>query len=240
MISLKKEIAETLNILKSCISNKKAYNEDLIIIDLLSDRYELCYNQIHNNLALKKSSANEKEILLIIKDLIKYDLKVCDSKIDRFLRASEIYEKRKDTENLLKCKKIIDKLCILQENLWALISFRSLEHFAQFMEWDKREQDKIWKHSIDTFGDNGYSGCSKGFFYYANKMVLTNDIKFIMKQMPTSFGKCIHPLTQVRTPKGIISIKDLQVGDFVYSMENNSLVESRVLEKWNSRNHKLK
>lgn len=189
MISLKKEIAETLNILKSCISNKKAYNEDLVIIDLLSDRYELCYNQIHNNLALKKSSANEKEILLIIKDLIKYDLKVCDSKIDRFLRASEIYEKRKDTENLLKCKKIIDKLCILQENLWALISFRSLEHFAQFMEWDKREQDKIWKHSIDTFGDNGYSGCSKGFFYYANKMVLTNDIKFIMKQMPTSFGK---------------------------------------------------
>lgn len=44
--------------------------------------------------------------------------------------------------------------------------------------------------------------------------------------MPPRYSKCMHPDTQVYTPRGLITIKDLRPGDKVYSYENGHLVEA--------------
>lgn len=128
----------------------------------------------------------------------------------------------------------------MYEGLYALVAFRSLEHWALFSEWDKNAEDKFWKYSIDTFGDGGYSGCTKGFFYYANQMVLDNKVKFILKQMPTSFGKCVRADTKVLTPYGYREIKCLNIGDYICSMKDNEIVSRKILNKWETKKSQVK
>ena len=36
--------------------------------------------------------------------------------------------------------------------------------------------------------------CFSGYWYYANKMVIDNDVQFIEKQCPTGYGKSISDL----------------------------------------------
>lgn len=66
------------------------------------------------------------------------------------------------------------------DDFMALASMRSFEHFCLYMEseWDK----KVWKPTLDIF---------KGWYYYATKMVLDNDVKFIEKQLPVAYGKSL-------------------------------------------------
>ena len=183
------EIERSTQLLKSFLASKELYKKEKDILELMQHRYKLNYSQIHLFLAPKKSKEGEKEIRSLIKDIHGMDLPICESKIRRFQEAITAYEKKKDEKSIDLCYRFLQEWLILYENNYALVAFRSLEHWAYFSEWDKLDQDKFWKYSIDTFNDGGYRGCTKGFFYYANKMVLDNDIKFIMKQMPTSSGK---------------------------------------------------
>ena len=47
-------------------------------------------------------------------------------------------------------------------------------------------------------------------------------------------GKCVDENTSVFTPNGNVKIKDINVGDYVYSMKDNEIVERKVLNKWNT------
>lgn len=185
----KDEIAKSVEILKAFRKSKDLFNKEKEILDLCKQRYKMCWSQIHEYLAPKKTDKAESEIQAIIKDIFTLDLPICEAKIDRFKNAIAIYEKRKDTNNVELCYQYLQEWLMLYDDNYALVCFRSLEHFALYTEWDKLEQDKFWKYSIDTFDDNGWSGCTKGFFYYGNKMILENKIKFMLKRMPTSFGK---------------------------------------------------
>lgn len=189
MANYKKDIEKTVAILKEFRKSKDLFNKEKELLDLCKQRHKMCWIQIHEILAPKKSEKNEKEIQDIIKDIFALDLPICEAKIDRFRRAIESYQKLKDKNNVEKCYQYMQEWLMLYDDNYALVCFRSLEHFALYTEWDKMEQDKFWKYSIDTFNDNGWSGCTKGFFYYGNKMVLENKIKFMLKRMPTSFGK---------------------------------------------------
>lgn len=184
----KSEIARSSEILKK-FRKSNLFNQEKEILELMQQRYGLYYSQIHEYLAPKKTEQSEQEIQDLVKEIFVLDLPVCEAKIKRFRDAIEIYQKRKDENNVNKCYKYLQDWLQLYEDDYALVAFRSLEHWALFSEWDKPEQDKFWKYSIDTFGDNGYSGCTKGFFYYGNQMILGNKIKFMLKRMPTSYGK---------------------------------------------------
>ena len=183
------EIERSTQLLKSFLASKELYKKEKDILELMQHRYKLNYSQIHLFLAPKKSKDGEKEIRSLIKDIHGMDLPICESKIRRFQEAITAYEKKKDEKSIDLCYRFMQEWLILYENNYALVAFRSLEHWAYFSEWDTPDSNKFWKYSIDTFNDGGYSGCTKGFFYYGNQMVLDNDIKFIMKQLPTSFGK---------------------------------------------------
>lgn len=182
----REEIATTVEIIKNFRKSRELYNKEQEFLDIMQEKYKMCYSQIHEYLAPKKSQKSESEIQAIIKDIFSIDLPICEAKISRFKLA---IEKQTDEETIDKYYQYLQGWLALYEDNYALVAFRSLEHWALFSEWDKRDADKMWKYSIDTFNDNGWSGCTKGFFYYANQMILQNDIKFILKQLPTSFGK---------------------------------------------------
>lgn len=185
----KDEIIKSGEILKAFRKNKDLFTKEKDVLQLMKQRYQMCYSQIHEYLAPKKTEKAEDEIQMHIKEIFAIDLPICESKISRFKNAVSAYERKGDENNVELCYQYLQEWLMLYENNYALVAFRSLEHWALFSEWDKPEQDKFWKFSIDTFNDGGWSGCTKGFFYYGNQMVLKNNIKFILKRLPTSFGK---------------------------------------------------
>ena len=189
MANYREQIAKSGELLRAFRKSKELFNKEKEILELCKQRHQMCWSQIHEVLVPKKTDAGENEIRDIIKGIFALDLPICEAKIDRFKRAIEVYEKRKDADNVELCYQYLQEWLMLYDDNYALVAFRSLEHFALYTEWDKADRDKFWKYSIDTFGDNGWSGCTKGFFFYGNQMVLDNKIKFMLKRMPTSFGK---------------------------------------------------
>ena len=189
MANYKEQIAKSGELLRAFRKSKELFNKEKDILEICKQRHQMCWSQIHEYLAPKKTDESEKEIQDIIKGIFALDLPICEAKIERFRSAIEVYEKKKDTQKIEMCYQYMQEWLMLYDDNYALVAVRSLEHFALYTEWDKLDRDKFWKYSIDTFGDNGWSGCTKGFFFYGNKMILENKIKFMLKRMPTSFGK---------------------------------------------------
>lgn len=189
MANYKEQIAKSGELLRAFRKDKGLFNKEKDILEICKQRYQMCWSQIHEVLVPKKTDAGEKEIRDIIKGIFALDLPICEAKIDRFKRAIEGYEKRKDADNVELCYQYLQEWLMLYENNQALVAFRSLEAYCNFMEYDKKDKDKVWKYSLDPYGDGGYTGVNKGFFYYFNQMVLNKDIKFISKQQSTGTGK---------------------------------------------------
>ena len=240
MANYKEQIAKSGELLRAFRKDKGLFNKEKDILEICKQRYQMCWSQIHEVLVPKKTDAGEKEIRYIIKGIFALDLPICEAKIDRFKRAIEAYEKRKDADNVELCYQYLQEWLMLYENNQALVAFRSLEAYCNFMEYDKKDKDKVWKYSLDPYGDGGYTGVNKGFFYYFNKMVLDKDLKFISKQQSTGTGKCVLPSTKVLTPNGTKTIADINIGDIIYSMKNNEVCERRVLNKWYSKKKQIK
>ena len=234
------ELETSLDFFRQARANKEVFDNEQLMLELMKARYEMCWQQIHKELAPLKTVVSENKIQSLIKDIFSVDLGICESKISRFKNAVDSYTKRKEEAKIELAYQYLQEWLTLYEGFYALVAFRHLEYFALFMEWEKRESEKVWAPSLDPYGDGGYTGVSKPFFFYFNQMVLKKNIKFISKQMFTGGGKCVDPKTMVMTPIGSKMIKDLNVGDFVYSMKDNELCERRVLNKWNTRKKQIK
>lgn len=191
MVDYRGEIEEYNRVLKAFRKSAELFRKEKELLELCQERYRLIYTQIHKVLAPKRTESGEAEIREHVKNVFALDLPVCESKVKIFTDALKGFEKKGDKVKVDLCYRYLQEWLTLYEDFYALLAFRSLEHFALFMEWDRSDRDKFWKYSIDTFNDGGYTGCMKGFFFYANQMVLNNNIKFILKQLPTSFGKSL-------------------------------------------------
>ena len=189
VVNYSSEIKESSKQLKKALKNKEFFRRDREILEFMKLRYNICYSQIHNYLAPKRTDSAESEIQDIIKDIYRLDLDICKSKISAFTESISFYEKKRDENQVNLCYKYLQEWLQLYEDNQNLVAFRSLETFCNIMEYDKRDKDKVWKYSIDPYNDNGYTGVNKGFFYYFNQMVLKKDIKFISKQQSTGTGK---------------------------------------------------
>lgn len=183
------EIAKSTETLIAFRKSKELFEREDDILSLMQLRYSLYWSQIHEYLAPQKKDNAEQEIQERVKEIFKYDLPICDIKIKRFKDAIPVYEKRKDKDKVNLCYRFLQEWLDLYEKNYALVSFRSLEHFALFMEWDKPANEKVWTISIDPYNDGGYTGVTKPFFYNFTRMVNKKDIKFISKQMFTGGGK---------------------------------------------------
>ena len=189
VVNYKDEIERSTEILKVYRKSKELFANEENMLILEQERYRLYRSQIHDYLAPQKKQVAEQEIQDRVKEIVRYDLPICRIKIERFKNAIPIYERKKDVKGVNLCYRYLQEWLDLYELNYALVSFRSLEHFALFMEWEKPENEKVWTISIDPHNDGGYTGVTKPFFYNFNRMVLKKDIKFISKQMFTGGGK---------------------------------------------------
>lgn len=149
---------------------------------------ESVIQEIH--LTLKKGRISEhKDVLLLSKDMFKlyqemYDYgqeehkrKACRESLSRLLPVAE---------KLLQVKSIVEDDDLLQDaytfyrSVYAFVSRRSLEHFIDFMEWDRTSHNKIYYNRKEVL---------RPFVYYLNKARFNDQMKYVIASYPPSYGK---------------------------------------------------
>ena len=161
-------------------------NNDNAIIKLLSAMSEMYRYQIHEYLVPQESLSGEKQIRQYVKDIICDILPIVESKIRVISNTLAKYGRMSTTKRsaVLDDIKLLEenrkKYLILLDDFYALASFRSLKHFALYMEFDKPDSQKVWKHAM---------GCFESFYFYANSMILDGKVKRITKSFPVGYGK---------------------------------------------------
>lgn len=157
----------------------------LSILEALRDMYRL---QIHDNLAKDYKDSAEKEIREHIKRIILDIIPLCELKIRQLnaelVRLDRKPMKEQKTDTFLQERKEVDNTlksyAILYRNFCALASFRSYKHFCMYMQ--PVFGFSLWRDTEEA---------ESGYFFYANKMVLDNEVNFMERQLPTGYGKTI-------------------------------------------------
>lgn len=161
-------------------------NEAVIsILESLRDMYRM---QIHDNLAKTNKHEDELEIREHIKRIIIDIIPLCELKIKQLQYKLDIIAKKPQKYQTSKevitekhnLNELVKKYIILYDNYYALASFRSYKHYCIYMQ--KVLGFTLWQDTAE---------CESGYFYYANKMVLDNEVNFMERQLPTGYGKTI-------------------------------------------------
>lgn len=161
-------------------------NNDNAIIKLLSAMSEMYRYQIHEFLVPQESVSGEKQIRQYVKDIICDILPIVETKIRVISNTLAKYGRMSATkrsavlDDIKSLEENRKKYLVLLDDFYALASFRSLKHFALYMEFDKPDSQKVWKHAMN---------CFESFFFYANSMILDGKVKRITKSFPVGFGK---------------------------------------------------
>lgn len=161
-----KAIKTYLHTLQKITQNLENFKNDETILLVLGDLANMMKHQVHEYLAPQNNYESEKNIRAILKVIIKTILPVCQKKIKFHTDTNNI-------EALGLYKQLFKKF-------WALVAFRSVEHFAYYMDWDRTPEKKVWEYSMP---------CMRGIFYHANRMILGTDVKLIRASCPVSYGK---------------------------------------------------
>ncbi len=152
--------------------------EDEKIIQLFSILKEAVFEQVHNVLAQQKTASSEKELRdILAKYVIGYtEKKKSVNYIGAIspIRAKLIQLKK----NKAARSEYIARYLDLYDDFMALAAFRSMKHFFLYMQ--QVFGITLWE---DT------QNCFDGYWYYAGRMVLDGEIKFIEKQCGTGYGK---------------------------------------------------
>lgn len=164
--------------------NAKYLDSDEYVLAVSDNLYRTMHSQIHGYLAQLRDNEGEDEIRKHIEYVCKFVLPTLRDKIKKTVVLADKLKKEKFTEEnkarLLKLQENYATYGQLYENFYALSAFRNIEHFALYMEWGMPENDKVWKYNLN---------CFKGFWYYADKMVLDGTVKYLEKQCPVGYGK---------------------------------------------------
>lgn len=222
---LKKYIEEEL--IKRRVNSNKEYEE---IYGMLCVIRDFVKDTIHNKLYKNRDLENGVDYNeLKIREIVKYVI----AKILPYINILIIdlkgkIGKNKDMDILVMYDKYLD----IEDDFYAIASYRSLLHFAHYMERDDDASQLVWKYNMnDTMGS---------IFYYSNAMILDHKFDTLIKQCPTGYGKCFQENEMVLTSTGYKYAKDVKVNDLVYSMKDNEVVLKRVVDKWYSKKKQIK
>ena len=220
---------DTFEALKWAYVQKYDYISEEEQLDLMNMTYSFIDNTINEVLLKNKTQEKEEYIRKLCKFTIKIILPKINKKIYEYnLKRSENTRGILDSKEMIKLNNWLD----LEDNFYAIASMRSLYHLALYLERDDAESQKVWCYIIDDV--------MGGIFYSANQMILNNKYQNLIKQCPTGYGKCCSEDTMVFSKKGYIKISELNIGDYVYSMENNKLVENKITNIWHSSKKQVK
>lgn len=160
-------------------SSKLWAQEDEKITQLFALLKEAVWQQVHSVLVPQKTEKSEKEIREI---LAKYVVGYPNKKGANYIGA--LSPIRAKLVQIGKNKKARDEYLAryleLYDDFMALASFRSMKHYFLYMQ--QVFDFTLWE---DT------QNCFDGYWFYAGRMVLDGEVKFIEKQCPTGFGKSI-------------------------------------------------
>ena len=173
-LSLIKECEKQINVL----FKGKGWTDDEKVTRLFDIYYTAIWSQIHNVLVPQKTDKSEKAI----RDILAKYVIGCTKNKTAYIGAIQPI-KAKLTQ-ISKSKKIrnefIARYLEIYDNFMALASFRSFKHYCLYMQ--SVFGFTLWE---DT------QNCFDGYWFYANKMVLDGEIKFLEKQLPTGYGKSL-------------------------------------------------
>jgi len=155
-------IREYFRALRDMTANEKALKDDKALILVLEGLAIMLKHQIHEVIVKDNKPDKEEQIKKYLVVILKMIFPVCEEKI-------------KSTDG--EIKKIYEEL---YKRFWALVAFRSVEHFAYYMDWNRTPDKKVWIYSMPSM---------RGIFYYANKMILGDKVKLLRASCPVSYGK---------------------------------------------------
>lgn len=170
------------------------WDNDEGIIDVLTLYYELIYEQIHLRLVPIGTKNSEAQIRDIIQkyvigytdkkkritymgalDLVKSKLAKIGGEISRTRRVN------KDEVEKIKHKiKLKERYEDLLDKFMSIAAFRSFKYYCLYMQ--SCFDFTLWEDTMNVF---------EGFFFYAGRMILDGEVKFLEKQCPTGYGKSI-------------------------------------------------
>lgn len=156
----------------------KGWSDDEQVTRLFDIYHTAIYNQIHSVLVPQETDKAEKQI----RDILAKNVIGCTK--NKVVYIGAINPLRAKIVQIRKNKKtspeFIARYLELYDNFMALASFRSFKHYCLYMQ--TVFGFTLWE---DT------QNCFDGYWYYANKMVLDGEIKFLEKQLPTGYGKSL-------------------------------------------------
>lgn len=159
--ALFQDMSKNLDVL---LRRKDLYSNDNLFFNFIRDFKKLIYDNIHSLLDPNREEGNnEKYIRLYVKYVIKKLLPICDIKIKEFTKNNS---------------PILSDWIELEDDLYALAAFRSLKHFAYYIE--RGVPKKIWRDTMCVF---------EPLFYYASKMILSGDVDLIRASYFPGAGK---------------------------------------------------
>ena len=162
--------------LKILLKTPKLYLDEGLTYSFVNDYKSLLYDIIHKELAPSKDvMENELLIRKYCSYIEKNLLPIATKKIESLQR-----EINKNDSNVDYAKQMISKWILLEDDLYALVSFRSLKHFAFYIDRIKTEKKKVWTKTMPLF---------ESYFYYANKMVLDGEMNLIRASYFPGAGK---------------------------------------------------
>lgn len=150
------------------------YNSVYEDLKLMKDFiYDMIHEKLYHNREIVENEQNIRIMCkYVISKLLPFILKKINE-LDEKLKKS----KTEDIELALLLGKYLD----LEDDLYAIASYRSLIHFAHYMERQDDKSQWVWKYNMnDTMG---------GVFYYSNAMILDQKYRNLIKQCPTGYGK---------------------------------------------------
>lgn len=208
----------------------KSYKEKYEIALLIKN---FIYDTIHNKLVPNRQVEGVENSIRI---LCKYVISKVLVDVTKIIGELNVKAKEESKKKNLEIILLLDKYYDLEDDLYAIASFRSLMHFAHYMERSDDKSQLVWKYNMkNTMG---------GIFYYSNQMILNNKYHNLIKQTPTGYGKCVDSNTLVDVYRNKewhkIKIKNIKIGDLVTSMKDNQVVKRKVTHKWESRRKAIK
>jgi predicted phage terminase large subunit-like protein len=158
----------------------KGWNDDEVVTQIFQIYYEAIWQQIHGVLAPQKTEKAEKEIRdIIAKYVIGYPDK--KTKVNYIGAINPIKAKLAQINRSKKTsEEFVARYLDLYDDFMALAAFRSYKYYCLYMQ--SCFGFTLWE---DT------QNCFEGYWFYANRMVLDGEVKFLEKQLPTGFGKSL-------------------------------------------------
>lgn len=153
-------------------------SDDEKVIAILGNLREMYWGEIHG----ESAEIAESEKRRIIKYILTEILPVLTAKVKKKQDTINRLSSKKQTALIIEEKERESKWQTAYVNLYrqyeALCAFRSYKHFCFYLE-------KVFGFHLWHETEN----CESGYFYYANKMMIDNEVNFIERQLPTGYGK---------------------------------------------------